>query len=83
VRFPVFDVLKAIGLPAVPALVRELKEADNSEQLLITRCLVEIYDQGSCEKQLARQRIELESKNANGVQKERLLKVLNHSLWTK
>lgn len=65
--FPVYDVLPALGLPAVQPILDHLRLTDpraagedGHRILLLTCCLLKIYDQAGCGKELAKERIRLE-----------------------
>jgi hypothetical protein len=84
-RFPVYGVLRSIGVPAVPALLNQLKESDPEDRRsgqrthnLLIYCLADLYDQGGSGAALARQRIGLEAEKANGQAKKWLLRALEH-----
>ncbi len=82
--FPVYAVLKHIGLPSVQPLLKELKSSDprvddwKVKYSLILFCLANIYEQGGHGKALAEQRIRLEIKTARGKVKRLLERALKH-----
>lgn len=90
-RFPVFAALEGIGMPAVPAILKELKTVAPKDARtggkqardLLVECLIAIFDQAGYGKELARTRIELEMKKATGREKGLLQKALEHPLLQK
>jgi len=73
VQYPAYAVLKQTGLPAVQALLDQLKSTDYRENrkengrqkfMLLVLCIRDIYDEGGHGKALARRRIEIEIEKA-------------------
>lgn len=84
IAFPVAGALVQMGFPAVPHLMRILREVDvagvGRQRALATYALVTIYEKSGFGREMARHRIELEIAEADEKQQERLRAALESPL---